>query len=175
MRSLFLCQIISLHLLFFINLRHVSSAPHQLFLPSINVGADHVSGTAKLKTFIPGLRSACACASKALAEVVLHDGDVITFGRRSLRVLSTPGHTDGCLSFVLDNNSMVFTGDALFIRGCGRTDFQQGSPARLWESIHSKLFTLPDSCIVYPGHNYDGHLRSTIGEEKALNPRLGYG
>ncbi len=88
-------------------------------------------------------------------------------------MLSTPGHTNGCLSFLLDDNTAVFTGDALLIRGCGRTDFQEGSAHKLYRSVHDKLFTLPDSTFVYPAHNYDGQMRSTIQEEKALNPRLG--
>ncbi len=140
-----------------------------------HVHADHISGTAKLKTIVPGLKSAIAGISGAAADVCLREGDRIFFGSRYLRVLSTPGHTDGCLSFVLDDDSAVFTGDALLIRGCGRTDFQQGSSERLYSSIHTKIFTLPASCVVYPGHDYNGNQRSTVGEEKAFNNRLGYG
>jgi sulfur dioxygenase len=140
-----------------------------------HVHADHVSGTSRLKTFIPGLRSGIAGASGAAADLCLADGDVIPFGGRSLRVLSTPGHTDGCLSFLLDDNSAVFTGDALLIRGCGRTDFQQGSADRLYSSITGKIFTLPPACVVYPGHDYNGHLHSTVAEERVFNNRLGHG
>jgi glyoxylase-like metal-dependent hydrolase (beta-lactamase superfamily II) len=107
-----------------------------------------------------------------VADVQLREGDTVAFGSRFLRVLSTPGHTDGCLSFVLDDDSRVFTGDALLIRMCGRTDFQQGSPATLFSSVRDKLFKLPDACTVYPAHDYSGLTSSSIGEEKASNPRL---
>ena len=70
---------------------------------------------------------------------------------------------------------MIFTGDALFVRGCGRTDFQGGSAANLYDNIHKKVFTLPDTCRIYPGHDYKGRLSSTVGEEKLYNPRLGGG
>ena len=82
-------------------------------------------------------------------------------------------HTNGCVSFVPDDGSMVFTGDALMIRGCGRTDFQQGSAATLFDSIHSQIFTLPETCIIYPGHDYRGLTATSVGEEKRHNPRLG--
>jgi glyoxylase-like metal-dependent hydrolase (beta-lactamase superfamily II) len=79
------------------------------------------------------------------------------------------------VAFVDHAGRRVFTGDALLIRGCGRTDFQQGSAHRLYESVHTQLFALPDDFVVYPGHDYKGRMHSTIGEEKALNPRLGGG
>jgi sulfur dioxygenase len=143
-----------------------------------HVHADHVFGNDKLKALVKGgtpLRSALAAATLAAADVCLHEGDVVHFGARSLRVLSTPGHTNGCLSFVLDDESAVFTGDALLVRGCGRTDFQEGSADTLYQSVTGKLFTLPSTCAVYPGHDYNGHTRSSISEERALNNRLGYG
>jgi len=67
----------------------------------------------------------------------------------------------------------VFTGDSLMIRGAGRTDFQQGDAHRMYRSVHEKLFALPDDCVVYPTHDYAGRLTSSIGEERAFNPRLG--
>ncbi len=78
----------------------------------------------------------------------------------------------GCCSFVLDDCSSVFTGDAVLIRGCGRTDFQGGSADILYDGIHSKIFTLPGTCIVYPAHDYKGHTASSVFEERNLNPRL---
>jgi glyoxylase-like metal-dependent hydrolase (beta-lactamase superfamily II) len=87
-----------------------------------------------------------------------------------LRALATPGHTEGCTCYVLAG--AVFTGDALFIRGNGRTDLQGGSPEQLFDSVRLKLFGLPDETIVYPGHDYNGRVSSTIGEEKRLNERL---
>ncbi len=83
-----------------------------------------------------------------------------------LQVRATPGHTSGCLSYVLDDQSRVFTGDCLLIRGCGRTDFQQGDTAALYRSVHLQLFTLPGDCLVYPGHDYNGMGVSSIGEER---------
>jgi sulfur dioxygenase len=113
----------------------------------------------------------------------MEHGHMIKFGSFKLQARATPGHTDGCMSFVLGKCDgcmsfvlgearMCFTGDALLIRGCGRTDFQQGDSARLYNAVHSQIFTLPDSCLVYPAHNYQGIPCSTVGEEKVHNPRL---
>jgi len=101
-----------------------------------------------------------------------HD-DGLDLGNFNLQVLATPGHTPGCISLYLADPAMVFTGDCLLIRGCGRTDFQTGSAAELYHSITSKLFKLEDETIVYPGHDYKGRTMSTIGEERRLNPRIG--
>uniref|UniRef100_A0A7S3TPM3 persulfide dioxygenase n=1 Tax=Emiliania huxleyi TaxID=2903 RepID=A0A7S3TPM3_EMIHU len=134
--------------------------------------ADHITGTGELKRRLPGLRSAIARAAGAKADVLLEAGEEIGFGQRRLRVLETPGHTDGCLSFYDPSLGAVFTGDALLIGGCGRTDFQGGSSERLYRSVHEQLFTLPDETTVYPAHDYKGRRSSTIGAEKASNPRL---
>jgi rhodanese-related sulfurtransferase len=106
-------------------------------------------------------------------DLPLAPGDVVRFGAGALEVRATPGHTDGCLSFVTADRSRVFTGDALLVRGAGRTDFQQGDARQLFRSIREQLFTLPDACVVYPGHDYDGRTSSTIGEERQHNPRIG--
>lgn len=137
--------------------------------------ADHITGSGRLKGHFPECTSIIADASGAQADIKVHDGDRIWFGDRHLIVLATPGHTDGCVSFLLDDCSMVLTGDALLIRGCGRTDFQQGSAVRLYKSVWEKLFVLPGSCIVYPAHNYIGVTSSTIREEMEYNPRLKVG
>ncbi|XP_019720884.1 persulfide dioxygenase ETHE1, mitochondrial isoform X2 [Hippocampus comes] len=92
--------------------------------------------------------------------------------RQYLTVRETPGHTDGCVTLVTQDEGVAFTGDALLIRGCGRTDFQQGCSKRLYASIQQKIFTLPDRCLVYPAHDYLGQTVSTVGEERAFNPRL---
>jgi glyoxylase-like metal-dependent hydrolase (beta-lactamase superfamily II) len=105
------------------------------------------------------------------ADILVSEGDVIRLGKQEIQILETPGHTDTCNSYLIDG--IVFTGDTLLIRGCGRTDFQSGDAAILYDSIHSKLFTLPDDTQVYPGHDYHGMTCSSIGEEKASNPRLG--
>jgi sulfur dioxygenase len=135
--------------------------------------ADHITGTYLLKQKVPGMKSVIAKASTAKADVLINPGDRIMFGRRFLSVRATPGHTDGCVSYVADDESFVMTGDALLIQGCGRTDFQGGSAEKLYESVTTQLFTLPDSTIVYPAHDYKGRTSSTIGAEKETNPRLG--
>lgn len=137
--------------------------------------ADHITGSGLLKKYFPDCKSVIAEAAGADADIKVNDGDRVVFGQRYLTMLATPGHTNGCLSFVLDDCSLVFTGDTLLIRGCGRTDFQQGSSVSLYESVHSKLFYLPKNCVVYPAHNYSGVTCSTIAEEMAFNPRLKIG
>jgi sulfur dioxygenase len=137
--------------------------------------ADHITGTYLLKQKVPGLKSVIATTSGAQADIKLSPGDRVSFGGRALFCRATPGHTDGCTSYVADDESFVLTGDALLIHGCGRTDFQGGSAEKLYDSIHTQLFTLPDHCIVYPAHDYKGRTSSTIGDEKANNPRLGGG
>ena len=135
--------------------------------------ADHVTGAWQMKRDL-GSRSALAAVYGATnVDVPLAHGDVVRFGGLSLEVRATPGHTAGCLSFVTADRSMVFTGDALLVRGAGRTDFQDGDAERLFRSIREQLFTLPDACIVYPAHDYEGRTSSTIGEEKRWNPRIG--
>ena len=138
-----------------------------------HVHADHVTGAWLLKHRL-GSRIAISAASGAEgADIHLAEGDRVSFGKRYVSARATPGHTDGCMSFVLDDESMAFTGDALLIRGCGRTDFQQGSPHKLYQSIRMKIFTLPEACLLYPGHDYRGLTVSSVAEEKAFNPRLG--
>ncbi|XP_067874615.1 persulfide dioxygenase ETHE1, mitochondrial isoform X2 [Heterodontus francisci] len=92
--------------------------------------------------------------------------------RQFLEAHSTPGHTDGCLTYVLNDRTMAFTGDALLIRGCGRTDFQQGCPKTLYQSVHEKIFSLPTDCLLYPAHDYTGQTVTTVEEERRLNPRF---
>lgn len=137
--------------------------------------ADHITGTGILKKRVKGLQSVIAKDSGAKADIHISHGDKIVFGSRYLEARATPGHTAGCLSYVMDDTSLVLTGDALLILGCGRTDFQGGSAETLYDSVHTQLFTLPDDCIVYPAHDYKGRTSNTIGDEKANNPRLGGG
>lgn len=107
------------------------------------------------------------------ADLPLDHGDRIEFGSRHLDVRATPGHTDGCLTLALDDQRMAFTGDALLIRGAGRCDFQHGSAHALFRSITQQIFSLPDSCLLFPGHDYSGRTVSSVAEEKAFNPRVG--
>ncbi|XP_052003130.1 persulfide dioxygenase ETHE1, mitochondrial-like [Xyrauchen texanus] len=134
--------------------------------------ADHITGTGLLKKKVVGLKSAISKHSGATADILLSDGDQIAFGKHCLTVRETPGHTDGCVTYVTGDHCMAFTGDALLIRGCGRTDFQQGCPKRLYESVHKRIFTLPGHCFIFPAHDYKGQTVSTVDEEKKFNPRL---
>ena len=138
-----------------------------------HVHADHVTGASLLRQ---RLGSRVALAGVARAEGVdrgLVDGDRVGFGNRHLEVRATPGHTDGCLTYVLDDETMAFTGDCLLIRGCGRTDFQQGDARTLYRSVHARIFTLPQGCLLYPGHDYRGLSVTSVLEERRYNPRLG--
>ncbi len=138
-----------------------------------HVHADHVTAASLFRERLGSAIVVSADAGVAGADRLVREGDVVTFGGETLTVLSTPGHTGGCVSYVTGDRTAVFTGDALMIRGAGRTDFQGGDPRRLFRSVHDKLFALPDDCIVYPAHDYGGRLASSIGEERAFNPRLG--
>ena len=133
--------------------------------------ADHVTGAARLIAATGALAAAPSGCGIAPANVQLQDGDVLLFGvAEQLRALHTPGHTAGSMSYEWRGN--VFSGDALLIDGCGRTDFQGGDAGALYDSIHGRLFTLPDITRVYPGHDYRGNTVSTIGWEKRHNARL---
>ena len=137
-----------------------------------HVHADHVTGAALLRRSL-GSKVALSQDSGATgADRTLVDGEKIAFGKRFLEAQATPGHTNGCMTFVLDDKSMAFSGDALLIRGCGRTDFQQGDAHQLFRSVREKIFSLPDACLLYPGHDYKGLTASSVGEEKRYNPRL---
>lgn len=135
-----------------------------------HVHADHITGAAQLQAQT-GARSAVgAGAGVACANRHLQDGDEVAFGGESLRVITTPGHTSGCVSYLWRDR--LFTGDALLIDACGRTDFQEGDPGRLYDSITQKLFVFPDETLVYPAHDYEGRQVSSIGEQRGSNPRL---
>ena len=138
-----------------------------------HVHADHVTGAWMLK-YQFGCQIAVAKASGAKgADRNLSHGDRIDFGGRHLLVRATPGHTDGCLTYVLDDESMAFTGDCLLIRGSGRTDFQQGDPHRMFQSVRMQIFSLPQDCLLYPAHDYRGLTVTSVREERRFNPRLG--
>lgn len=137
-----------------------------------HVHADHVTAAWLLREKL-GSRIALSRASGAEgADRFLEPGDRVEFGKQYIEARPTPGHTNGCMTYVLDDRSMAFTGDALFIRGCGRTDFQQGDARTLYRSVREQIFSLPDRCLVYPGHDYRGLTVTSVGEEKLYNPRL---
>lgn len=132
--------------------------------------ADHITGLGALRD-----RTHCVTVmgEQSVVDVVsmrVSDGDCIDIEGLDLDVLYTPGHTDDSYSFVMQDR--VFTGDTLLIRGTGRTDFQNGDARAQYESIFGRLLKLPDETLVYPAHDYKGDTVSTIGEEKAFNPRL---
>ena len=135
--------------------------------------ADHVTGSWLMHQATGCAIGLAASISATNVTLALHHGDRIEFGTRHLEVRSTPGHTDGCLTFVLDDRSMAFTGDALLVRGCGRCDFQQGNAHTLYRSITEQILSLPAHCQLYPGHDYTGRTVSSVAEERLFNARLG--
>ena len=141
------------------------------YILDTHVHADHITGAASLRERTGAQTGISAAAQVTCADLDLIDGQVLPFGAEGVKVIATPGHTASCLSYLV--GPYLFTGDALLIRGTGRTDFQQGSASLLYRSVHEKLFVLPDETIVYPAHDYKGQTRSTIGLEKKFNPRLG--
>lgn len=141
-----------------------------VFALDTHVHADHVTGLGELRlatgcATIMGAQSRAECVSRTVT-----DGELIRVDGLELRALYTPGHTDDSYSFLAEDR--VFTGDTLLIRGTGRTDFQNGDPRAQYQSLFGKLLRLPDETLVYPAHDYKGWTVSTIGEEKAHNPRL---
>lgn len=137
--------------------------------------ADHVTGAARLRE-----RTGCKAAvpdrsGAADVDVPVREGEPLILGTLRLDPLYTPGHTDDHHAYFLNAEgcARVFTGDVLMIDGCGRTDFQQGDAATLYRSVHDKLFALPDDTLVYPGHDYQQRRVSSVGQERARNPRLG--
>jgi glyoxylase-like metal-dependent hydrolase (beta-lactamase superfamily II)/rhodanese-related sulfurtransferase len=148
---------------------------HLCYVLDTHCHADHVTGAWLMRSALGSKVSLSGVYGASNVDVPLAHGDAVRFGKHALEVRRTPGHTDGCLSFVSDDCAMVFTGDALLVRGAGRTDFQHGDPNRLYRSIREQLFTLPDACLVYPAHDYEGRTVSTIEEERRYNPRIGGG
>ncbi len=138
-----------------------------------HIHADHVTGAGSLRIATGGKVGVSAIAQLSCADVQLTDGMELSFGRFKIRAIATPGHTNTCTSFYCDGR--LFTGDVLFIRDAGRTDFQEGSPESMYKSVTTKLFTLPDDTQVFPGHDYKGQTSSTIAEEKAHNSKFGGG
>jgi glyoxylase-like metal-dependent hydrolase (beta-lactamase superfamily II)/rhodanese-related sulfurtransferase len=137
-----------------------------------HVHADHVTGAWLLREKLGSRIALSASAGAEGADKYLAPHERVSFGKRYLEARPTPGHTSGCTTFVLDDRSMAFTGDALFIRGCGRTDFQGGDARTLYRSVREQIFSLPERCLIYPGHDYRGLTVTSVGEEKLYNPRL---
>jgi glyoxylase-like metal-dependent hydrolase (beta-lactamase superfamily II)/rhodanese-related sulfurtransferase len=144
-----------------------------MFTLETHIHADHVTGAWLLKRQFGSQIAVAKASGVTCADRALTHGDKVAFGGRHLQVRATPGHTDGCLTYVLDDESMAFTGDCLLIRGSGRTDFQQGDPHVMYRSVHTQIFRLPETCLLYPGHDYRGLTVTSVGEERRFNPRLG--
>lgn len=138
-----------------------------------HVHADHVSAgwlhqRAHGSAIVMSTQSGATGATRYVAH-----GDRVAFGKRALEVRATPGHTHGCVTYVLDDHGMAFTGDCLLIRGSGRTDFQQGDAHAMFRSVRDEILSLPESCLLYPAHDYRGLTVTSVAEERRFNPRLG--
>ncbi len=141
-----------------------------LLILDTHIHADHVTSAFAIKDATGAIIAHNIYTSVKNADFPLSDGETIFAGSIPVKVIHTPGHTNSCMSYLIGDR--VFTGDTLMIKGCGRTDFQEGDAHRLFASVRDKLFTLPDETVVYPAHDYKGMMSSTIGEEKRENPRL---
>lgn len=142
-----------------------------LYVLDTHIHADHVTGAGEIRKRTGAKTAVSMDAGAACVDIALEDGQQLLLGDQKLEVIATPGHTNTCMTFAF--SGMIFTGDSLMIRSCGRTDFQQGSADQLFESVREKLFKLPEETLVYPGHDYRGMTSSTIGLEKKYNARLG--
>ncbi len=133
--------------------------------------ADHVTGAWLMKQAVGSRIVLSGRYGADEVDVPVDHGDVIRFGHFALEVRATPGHTAGCVTYVFADRA--FTGDALLIRGAGRTDFQAGDPRKLYHSIREQIFSLPGNTLVFPAHDYAGRTVSSVAEERAHNPRVG--
>ena len=136
-----------------------------------HIHADHITAGLEMKKKVGSRIAAPACDGLPCADFGIEDGKPFQVGGITFQPLHTPGHTDGHFAYLVGDR--VFTGDALLIEGCGRTDFQNGDAGALYKSVREKLFTLPDDVLVYPAHDYKGRHVSSIAQEKKRNPRLG--
>jgi sulfur dioxygenase len=141
------------------------------FCLETHIHADHITGTGKLRDLTGCQAIVPVKAQVNCADRFIKDGEIIKLGTVEIQAIETLGHTDSHMAYLI-NQERVLTGDALLIRGCGRTDFQSGNAGTLYDSVTKKLFTLPDNTLVYPAHDYNGQTVSTIGEEKQWNPRF---
>ncbi len=136
-----------------------------------HIHADHITGADKLRELTGCLSIVPEKAATIGADDYTIDGAIMELGRVRIQAIATPGHTDSHMAYLV-NGTHLLSGDALFIRGCGRTDFQNGDAGLLYDVVTQKLFALPEDTLVYPGHDYQGRTVSTIGEEKSWNPRF---
>jgi sulfur dioxygenase len=135
-----------------------------------HVHADHITASGLLRERLSTLTGVSQLCGAHTADLQLNDCDVLTIGNQQIKVIATPGHTKGSVSYLW--NDRIFTGDSLLINGCGRTDFQGGDAATLFNSINNKIFNLEDETLIYPGHDYNGRRVSCVAQEKISNSRL---
>ena len=143
------------------------------YLLETHIHADHCNGIKKLRAKTGAAFALGQATAHSHADLLLADGETLTFGQLQLQALATPGHTEGCTTYACGDK--LFTGDALLVRGCGRTDFQAGDAATLYNSVQQKIFSFPDNTHIYPAHDYNGNTSTTVGEEKKFNSRLKLG
>ncbi len=141
------------------------------YIVETHIHADHITSSCPLKQRFRNAQIVFGAANLiTCADILIKDGENLNFGSYQMIAMTTPGHTNGCMSYIVDDK--VFTGDALLIRSCGRCDFQDGSAEKLFDSIQ-KIFTLANETLVYPAHDYVGRTVSSIGEEKQFNEMIG--
>jgi len=142
------------------------------FAAETHVHADHVTASGRLREALGARVAVGAAAGVTNGDIALAHGDCLAIGALRLEARSTPGHTAGCTTYVCHSTGIAFTGDALLVRGCGRTDFQEGSPQALYRSVQEQIFSLPGETLLYPGHDYRGRTVTTVAEEREFSPRL---
>lgn len=142
-----------------------------------HVHADHLTGAKLLKSKTGSKIAYPAMINSPCIDIGIKEGEIFKVGSIELNPLFTPGHTDHHYAYLIDTPilKLLFSGDALLIEACGRTDFQSGSAEILFNSVHNKIFSLPDETLVYPCHDYEGRFITTVAQEKVRNPRLGGG
>ena len=138
-----------------------------------HVHADHITSSGQMRDKFGSKVVLHENSGAKCADMLVKDNDELTLGDQVIKAIHTPGHTNADISFAIDGT--IFTGDALLVRDCGRTDFQAGSSATLYNSINDKIFSLDENTTIYPGHDYYGFTASTVKEEKQFNNRLGNG
>ena len=143
------------------------------YIMDTHVHADHITASNELRDKTGAQTVLNSDANVTCNNISLNDYEKLFLGKFEIIGMKTPGHTGGCMSYLVENK--ILTGDSLLIRGTGRTDFQQGDSSEMFNSIQKKIFDLPDETMVYPGHDYNGHTVSTVGEEKKYNPRIKLG
>jgi glyoxylase-like metal-dependent hydrolase (beta-lactamase superfamily II) len=138
-----------------------------------HVHADHVTASGRLRERLGAWIGVGARSGVRNADRLLEDAAIVRVGALRLDVLATPGHTAGCVTYACRDGGLAFTGDALLVRGCGRTDFQGGDVRALFHSVRERIFALPDATLLHPAHDYLGRTVTSVAEEKRFNPRLG--